>query len=154
MASPHARPAHPLLWMLLALMAPAVRADTPGPAAGVAPATRVEVTAPRPAAPRVVRSAEAQALLAVREEGQRQVQALVDQMKALPAGSLQLRALQRQAVETKKQNEVEFLRTKVTFARQRGDLAAVHALEDQIDQFLNPRPRVVAPADKPEGGAR
>lgn len=157
MASPHDRSAPQLTWMLLLLLAPAaVRADTPVAAVRVAPATRIEGTAPRPV--QAPRSAEAQALLAVREAGMEQVRALVDQMKSLPEGSSRLRALQLQVVEIKKQNRVQFLHTKANFARLRGDLTVVHELEDQIDQLLNPRPRIETPAAaKPsgiEGGAR
>jgi len=91
-------------------------------------------------------TAEETALVDVEEQGRRQVAELVAAAKALPDGPAR-RALERKVEEVKKQSRVEFLRVKVRFARERGDLAAAREAEQRIDFILNPpMPPAVAPA--------
>jgi hypothetical protein len=110
-------------------------------------------TAPRAVSPVVFqaaptapwsRAAEKRALSALREDAVQRVQALVVRMRALPPGA-EFEALERQAQDIKRQSEVDFLRTKLSFARGRGALAAAHELEEAIDLLLNPPKPVVSP---------
>jgi hypothetical protein len=91
-------------------------------------------------------TAEEQVLVDVQEQGRRQVAELVATAKDLPDGPAR-RALERKVEEVKKQNRVDFLRVKVRFARERGDLAAAQEAEQRIELILNPpKPPAVAPA--------
>ena len=90
-------------------------------------------------------AAERRALRALRENAVQRVQALVDRMRALPPGEFE--ALERQAQDIKRQSEVDFLRTKLTFARGRGDSNAAHDLEAAIELLVNPPQPVVSPEE-------
>ena len=125
-------------------------APAAAPAADEAkPAAKAALVAPGTTAPRPVLTAEEKALLAVEEESRRQVDALVKSMVGLPDGPA-LRALERKVEEVKQADRVQFLRVKVQFAHQRGDLAAAHEAQQMIDLILNPPKPVSAPNTRPE----
>jgi hypothetical protein len=93
-----------------------------------------------------LRPAEESALRAIREDGVRQVEALVARMKGLSEGPA-LEALDRQAVAIKRQTEVDFLRTKAMYARARGDLAGAQSLDAAVARILNPPGRIATGPD-------
>ena len=131
----------PSLVLALALAAPALAGDEPR--TGGAP---VEARAVAPAAgevKRAPRTAEEQALVDVREATAKQVKELLASMEGLPDGPA-LRALQLKVVELKRDGDLQFLRTKAQFARQRGDLAAAQTLEARILAITNPPARKAA----------
>jgi hypothetical protein len=120
--------------LALALLIPgAARAADPrmdgGPAAGRSPGV---ATTPR-------LTAEQRAIVAVQEEGRRQVESLVKSMAGLPDGPV-LRALELKVEQLKRDEQVQCLRIRAQFALQRGDLAAAHEAEGLIDLILHPRP--------------
>jgi hypothetical protein len=98
------------------------------------------------ASPNWSRSAEKKALLDIRQDAQQRVRALVVRMNALPEGPA-LEALSREAQSIKRQSDLDFLSTKLTFARGRGDLTAMHELEEAIELMVNPSKHVVSPAE-------
>jgi hypothetical protein len=111
------------------------------PVAGAALGAAVVVPSPDPGAPaRTVGAtppqltAEQRALLEIREQGRREVEALRASLQGLPEGAAQL-ALLRRIEEVKRQTWIEALRTRATFARQRGDLAAAQEAE-RLDEAL------------------
>ena len=113
------------------------------------PVAKAALVAPGTTVPRPVLTAEEKALLAVEEEGRLQVDALVKSMAGLPDGPA-LRALERKVEEVKQADRVQFLRVKVQFAHQRGDLAAAHEAEQMIELILNPPKPAYAPVARPE----
>lgn len=85
------------------------------------------------AEPRITprRTAEEQALLAIRENAVRRVQDLMARMQGMPDGPAR-DALERQIVGIKRESDVEFLEAKLRFARERGDDPTLHDAELQI----------------------
>lgn len=136
----------PLLALSLIVLLPAaVRADGEVKAtAGLAAPGSGEARVARPPL-----TAEEQALLTVQEQNQAQVEALVKNMTGLPDGPA-LRALERKIEQVKREGQVQFLRVKVQFARQRGDLAAAHESERMIELILNPPPPTPGTIARPE----
>jgi hypothetical protein len=114
-----------------------------------------EVTPPASklaAAPNWSRSAEKKALLDLRQDAQQRVRELVVRMNALPEGP-ELEAIAREVQSIKRQSDLDFLTTKLTFARGRGDLAAMHELEEAIELMVNPRKAAVSPAEAARAAA-
>ncbi len=138
----------PLLALSLIVLLPAaVRADAEVKAtAGQAAPASGEARVARPPL-----TAEEKALLAVQEQNQAQIEALVKSMAGLPDGPA-LRALERKIEQVKREGQVQFLRVKVQFARQRGDLAAAHESERMIELILNPPPTTPGTIARPEPG--
>lgn len=98
---------------------------------------------------------EERALLSIREDAHARVAELARRTSATadPASRYEL---QRQAQEIKRQAEIRFVETKISFARTRGDLAAAHELELALDRMLHPTARNVPaePGSPVKGGAR
>ncbi|MBI5708759.1 MAG: hypothetical protein HZC42_00390 [Candidatus Eisenbacteria bacterium] len=138
----------PLLALsLVLLLSAAARADGEVKAeAGKAVTAGGETRVARPPL-----TAEEKALLAVEEQNQAQVEALVKSMAGLPDGPA-LRALERKIEQVKREGQLQFLRVKVQFARQRGDLAAAHEAERMINLILNPPPATPGTVARPEPG--
>ncbi len=132
-----------LLAIALLALAPAAASAQAAPRA-----TKAAVVAPQPTASAPVQrpplTAEEKALRAVEEDGRIQVEALVKSMQGLPDGPA-LRALERKVEDVKKASRVGFLRVKVQFARQRGDLAGAQEAQRQIELILNPPKPALAP---------
>ncbi len=104
-----------------------------------------------PAAQQTVKpplTAEEKALLAIEEEGRQEVLELVKSLEGMPDGPAR-RALERKAVQLKRDHYVRLLRAKVDFARARGDFAAVQQGEAIISSILNPRPAASATVARP-----
>lgn len=115
-------------------------------------AVRPDVSPAPAATPRAPRlTAEQKALLAVQEEGRTQVAALVRTMAGLPDGPA-LRALEQKVQAVKQDTRVRFLRVKIAYALERGDLATAHEAEQIIDRMLHPRPAVARAVTRPEPG--
>jgi hypothetical protein len=136
-----------LLALALVALVPAVAAaDDAAPVTKAVPV----VATPAGAAPVVHAplTPEQQALRAVEEDGRTQVEALVKSLEGLQDGPA-LRALLRKVEEVKQAQEVQFLKVKVRFARERGDLAAAQEAQRRIDLILNPPRPVAAPALRP-----
>lgn len=141
----------PSLVIALALASPAFADD--------APRTGGAAVEARPVVPAAVevrrapRTAEEQALADVREATATRVKELMASMEGQPDGPA-LRALQLKVVELKRDGDLQFLRTKLQFARQRGDLAAVQGLEARILTITNPPARkAAATVSRPAPGA-
>ncbi len=104
-------------------------------------------------------TAEEHALASVQLAGQRRVEALMRQLAGSTQGAA-INGVQRLVEQAKRETEVQLLQTKSTFARGRGDFAAVRDLDLRIDQLAHPRPNAhagEAAAAKPaavEGGRR
>jgi hypothetical protein len=166
------RPLVPILLVLATFPATARAAGPIADMAKPAPATRVAPPAetgsrsaaravqPDPSKARGTNAAlrlspEEQALLSIREEAQARVGELARRSAATndPAARLEL---QRQAIEIKQQAQVRFLETKISFARSRGDFAAVQELELTLDRLIHPPARAVPaePQTLVKGGAR
>lgn len=131
----------PSLALALALSVPAFAADEPR--TGAAP---VEARAASPASGevrRAPRTPEEKALEEVREATAKQVKDLLASMEGMADGPA-LRALHLKVVELKRDGDVQFLRTKAQFARQRGDLAAAQVLDARVLQITNPPARKAA----------
>jgi hypothetical protein len=115
----------------------------PGPAAAASAATlkpgEVRIAPLPQPMPRPPLSAEEKALVAIEEEGRQQVLELMKSIEAMPDG-LARRAMLKKAVQLKQDNYLKLLRTKVDFARTRGDFAAVRQGEAIITAILTPRP--------------
>lgn len=146
------------LALAVVLAAPAFAADEPR--SGAAPA---EVKAAVPAVQelrRAPRTPEELALADVRTATQERVKELVASMEGLQDGPA-LRALQLKVVEVKREGDLQFLRTKAQFARQRGDLATAQTIEARILAITNPPVRRApvmvsrpAPGTTPSEGGR
>lgn len=111
------------------------------------PVVQAAPVAPEAAALRVnraPRSAEEKALFELTETTRTRIEGLVRSMIGLPDGPA-LRGLQQKVEELKQQERVEFLRIKLGFARQRGDLATARECERMIELILNPPKPVLAP---------
>jgi len=141
--------------VMLALAPAAVfAAAETGPVA----ATARVVARPDSAGQSIVRqplTAEEKALNDVRQRGVDQVRTLVANTRGLPDGPAR-RALQHKVEEVKRTTEVEFLRVKIQFARQRGDLAMAQECQHHIDLILNP-PKAApgrATPEPPAGSAK
>jgi len=132
------------LVLALLLVAPAAaRAED-----GAPPVVRAEPVTPGETAVPVVRAprtAEEKELFELEEATRAQVGELVRSMTGLPDGPA-LRALQGKVEELKQQERLEFLRIKLRFAHQRGDLPTAHECERLIERITNP-PRPVAAPD-------
>ncbi len=133
------------------LVAPALAAESPQ-----AGGARLDAKAAVPAVQdlaRAPRTPEELALADVRNATQARVTELLASMKGLQDGPA-LRALQLKVVELKREGDLQFLRTKAQFARQRGDLGAAQLLEARILAITNP-PARRAPAliSRPVPGA-
>lgn len=138
------------LAIVVAIAAPALAADEPRTGAGVTEVRGNTATAEVRRAPR---TPEDQALHEVREATALRVKELVSAMDGLKDGPA-LHALQRKVVELKREGDLEFLRTKVRFARRRGDLAAAQQLEMRIDAIVHPQMRrPAAPVQRAAPGA-
>ena len=145
-------------WSLSA--APARSAAPPGPPstkqvpAREAPAASSLTDETVPSMRRLPLTAEEKAVFQIREETRTQVDELVRRMVGLTDGPAS-RALQGKIEELKQRCRIQVLRTKVDFARQRGDLRAVREVEDLIDQMLHPRsaPAASVVRQPPEGSA-
>ncbi|MGH7727045.1 MAG: hypothetical protein ACREOU_16605 [Candidatus Eiseniibacteriota bacterium] len=136
--------------------APAVRATAPAQdAARGAGVVQPEATRNPSATTAVPLTPEEEALTAIRKEAQAQVAELARRAAATSNEAVRL-DLHRQAIEIKKQAEMQFLATKISFARSRGDLAAVNQLEMIRENLIHPPARASVPgADSPvKGGAR
>ena len=120
------------LLALTLLLPGAARAADPRVDGGSAARAPGVATAPR-------LTAEQRAIVAVQEEGRRQVESLVKSMAGLPDGPV-LRALELKVEQIKRDEQVQCLRVHAQFALQRGDLAAAHEAEGLIDLILHPRP--------------
>jgi hypothetical protein len=115
-------------------------------------AARPDVAPAPSAAPRAPRlTAEQKALLAVQDEGRARVAELVRTMAGLPDGPA-LRALEQKVHAVKQEARIQFLRVKIAYALERGDLATAHEAEQIIDRMLHPRPAVARAVTRPEPG--
>ncbi|MFH1843307.1 MAG: hypothetical protein ABIF77_08860 [bacterium] len=83
-------------------------------------------------------SAEELALLAIQEEGRRQVLALADQIKA-ELDPERRQELQTQAITIKIDTRMRFLSALAGFARERGDLETEREALAQIENLKHPR---------------
>jgi TolA-binding protein len=117
---------------------------------------------PEPEIPAAIRprlSAEGEALLAIREDGRRQVQQIAAEMAGLQDAE-RIRQLQGRIQDIKKQTRIRFLEEKIRFASERGDHAVEAEAQRLIDRLRNPpRPEMTAPvrqtpdkAEAAEGG--
>lgn len=137
-------PIIPFIASVMLLLAPAVASADEQ----TAPATAATVVAPERTQAPLVRApvtAEEKALRALDEEALARVRELVRSMTGLPDGPA-LRELQRKVEDVKRDHRVSFLRVKLQFARQRGDLATAQECEQRIERILNP-PRPTAIPD-------
>ena len=82
-------------------------------------------------APARTASAEEQALIAIREDAVRRVEALTRQAAQTPEGPARA-AMLKQVGEIKRDSEIRFLETKAAFARGRGDVATAGLIEGII----------------------
>jgi hypothetical protein len=136
--------------------APAVRATAPAQdAARGTGVVRPDATRNPNATAAVHLTPEEEALTAIRKEAQAQVTELARRAAITSNEAVRL-DLYRQAIEIKKQAEIQFLETKISFARTRGDLAAVQQIEMVLENLIHPPARTIVPgADSPvKGGAR
>jgi hypothetical protein len=100
-----------------------------------AQAAVAQTTQPTVLAPSL--SPEETALLAIQEEGQRQVGALIQAMAGVRPGPALLE-LQANLVRVKRDTLVQFLSTRAQFDRARGDEAAALEAEKLIEQIVHP----------------
>jgi hypothetical protein len=147
---------------LVVLLCPALSAiaeggDTQAPLA--AQAVRAPATAPLKATPEQEasahsRAAERKLLIEQRKEAQQVVRELSERLAGL-SDPVARRAIERQAVEVKREARLQFLRTKASFARERGEFEIADQMEHLIERTL--RPRFSAPVTQPtkdKGAAR
>lgn len=100
------------------------------------------------------RTAERKLLLEQRKEAQLMVRELSKRLAGLSDPAAR-RALERQVMEVKREARLQFLRTKASFARQRGEFEVADRIDLIIERTL--RPRFSAPVttpDKAKGAAR
>ncbi|MGH7727043.1 MAG: hypothetical protein ACREOU_16595 [Candidatus Eiseniibacteriota bacterium] len=138
--------------------APATRAlpsaRDEGGARGVVPLTH-DLAGVSKAGAAIVRTPEEEALLAIRDEAQARIRELAQRYTATLDPAERFDLLQR-ASEIKKQADVRFLETKISFARSRGDLRSVNELGMMLERLIHPPARTtpVEPQSQVKGGAK
>ena len=104
--------------------------------------TKSQAVEPKPGAEASVPlTREEQALVAIQEEGQRRVAAIVESMRGMATGP-EFEALQAQILQIKTETYVRFLTAISEFARARGDETAALEAERIKEQILHPQPSV------------
>lgn len=90
-------------------------------------------------------TAEDKALAAVEDAGRRTVAGLLAQLQTATDPEA-IRALERRVDDAKQAQRVEFLRTKIRFATERGDAVTLAEAQRVLDALLRPEAQPVAPA--------
>jgi hypothetical protein len=93
-------------------------------------------------------SDEEKALLAIQEEGRQQVLELMRAIDGMPDGPARV-AMEKKVLQVKQDNWVKLMRTKVGFARARGDFKSAQEGEMVIENILHPRPIPSAAVARP-----